>query len=377
MRAGRRRLDSGARSVRSRLPRIAAVSLLFALTLVVSSVAVAKVGYDHYNNQLSRASNVLDRLDPHIVRPERQLHAANYLVIGSDGRRGQRGFGNTPGGGSDTTMLMHLSPNHTAATVVSIPRDSWVTVPQCQDSKGVLHPQHDALFNSAFETGGAACTIKTVTRLTGISIAHYVEIDFNGFRDIINALGRVTICSPTAVNVNDGFSHITLTAGPNRLNGDQALEYVRLRHGIADGSDLSRIRRQQRFLGAVLREGATTLSSPARLTSFLNAATGAVTVDDKTSILDLKTLFDTLRGLDPKRVTFYTAPIARANYNPADPTDQHGANVLLDGRAGRVLYGGIIDDRKIDPKTSTGARSTERPTPGGISAADKTCTNTH
>lgn len=353
--------------LRWRLPRIIAASVGFTLVLIGASAAVGKVGYDHLNNQVTHDSRVLDTKDPRIVRPELQLHAANYLVIGSDTRVGQTGFGNTPGGGSDTTMLVHLSPDHTKATVISIPRDSWVTVPECKDGKGVVHPEHKALFNSAFNTGGAACTISTVQRLTGIAITHYVEINFNGFRSVIDALGTVTVCSPTAVNVNDHYSHITLKAGDNKLDGAQALEYVRLRHGVADGSDLSRIKRQQRFLGAVLREarGGALLSNPGKLTSFLNAATKAVTVDDKTSILDLKTLFDSLRGLDPKHVTFYTAPIARANYDPNNPTSTNGAHVLLDDKAGRVLYDQIINDAKIVvTKTAPAtAPSTTTPTP--------------
>ena len=352
--------------LRSRLPRIVAVSLAFSAALVGVSAGVGKVGYDHYNGQVTRVPGLLDPSDPAIVHPELQLHAANYLVIGSDTRVGQVGFGNTPGGGSDTTMLVHLSPDHTKATVISIPRDSYVTVPECKDSKGVVHPEHGGLFNSAYKTGGAACTISTVTRLTGIAINHYVAIDFNGFRAVINALGTVTVCSPTAVSVHDHYSQITLRAGNNKLNGDQALQYVRLRHGVADGSDLSRIKRQQRFLGAVLREARSgaLLSSPTKLTSFLNAATKAVTVDDKTSILDLKTLFDSLRGLDPKHVTFYTAPIARSNYDPANPSSTKGVHVLLDAKAGRVLYDQIIADAKVvvtAPVSGSPMSSTAKP----------------
>ena len=103
----------------------------------------------------------------------------------------------------------------------------------------------------------------------------------------------------------------------------------------------------------MLREarGGKLLVNPAKLTSFLNAATKAITVDTGTSIADLKTLFDVLRGLDPKKVTFYTAPIANAAYDPNNPSSTHGSRVLLDAKAGKVLYDQIISDSTVTRRT--------------------------
>lgn len=334
--------------LRRRLGAVLATSLVFLLTLAGISAAVAKIGYDHVDGQIRREPpGLIQSKDPAIKQAAKQTHAENYLIIGTDDRS------TVEGKRSDTTMLVHLSPDHQKAIVVSIPRDSYVTIPACTNSKGVVRPEHKALFNSAITVGGAGCTIKTVQSLTGISIKHFVQINFPGFKAVINALGSVTICSPTAVTITKGV-HLTLKAGNNKLDGAEALDYVRARHGLGDGSDLGRITRQQRFLSAVLREarGGALLSNPAKLNSFVNAATQAVTVDDKTHIGDLKTLFDALRGLDPKHVTLYTAPIANRAYNPNNPSDPHGANVLLDEKKGRILYDEIINDAKMTPTAS-------------------------
>lgn len=350
----------GRRRRLGRFPRIVFASALFTAVLLAVSATVAKLEYNHVNNAIHREAGVLKKNDPHIRNAARQLHAANYLVIGSDSRAGTKHLGNDPGGGSDTTMLVHLSPDRKRAIVISIPRDSWVTIPACKMSDGKTTPAHKGMFNSAFTEGGSACTVSLVQSLTGIEVKHYVEINLAGFQKVVNALGGVTICSPTALNINDGNDKISLKKGNNELNGAQALAYVRLRHGIGDGSDLGRIKRQQRFLGSVLREarGGSLLADPAKLTSFLDATAKAITVDSGTSIADLKTLFDALRGLDPKRVTFYTAPIANAAYDPNNPSSTHGSRVLLDEKAGKILYDQIISDSTVETGGAKTAKTT-------------------
>jgi LCP family protein required for cell wall assembly len=277
--------------------------------------------------------------------------------------------------------------------VVSFPRDSWVDIPTCVDRPGHTAAEHMDLFNAAFAEGGASCTIALVQRMTGIKITHYVEVDFSGFKAMVNALGSVSICSPT--EVSDSNSGLELHPGVNKLSGDEALAYVRARESIGDGSDLGRIRRQQLFLGAVMRQATSgdLLSNPARLTSFLDAATKAVTVDKDTTFSDLKTLASSLQGLNPSRVTMYTAPIADRDYSPPG-TDMSG-KVLLDTAKGRLLYDSIIDDQTLvvqpssstHPATPTPATSSKPPTSSasksappvpssvstGITAADNSC----
>jgi LCP family protein required for cell wall assembly len=348
------------------LRRAIVAALSFTVLLGMVSVGVVGYVYAKYDGQIRRIS-VLQTADPNIKQPSKQLHAVNFLIIGSDTRAGaDSGFGHVAGQRSDTTILVHLSANHRHATVVSIPRDAWVDIPRCTRADGSVVAAHQEMFNSAFSIGGARCTIATVQELTGIAVTHYLQIDFVGFKRVVDALGTVTICSPTAVN--DPNSHLKLHPGKNQLNGRQALHYVRARETIGDGSDLGRIKRQQEFLGVVLRQAmsGSLLTNPSKLAGFLNAATKAIVVDSGTSLGDLRTLAGSLRGLDPKRVLFYTAPIANRDYSP--PGTDYSGKVLLDARAGAALYQSIIDDH------APAKHHTKRPTPRpNLNAATKAC----
>jgi LCP family protein required for cell wall assembly len=194
--------------------------------------------------------------------------------------------------------------------MVSIPRDSVVDIPECQLEDGTTIPARDAqMFNSAFSEGGAACTIRTVEALTDIRIDHHVVIDFTGFKDMVNALGGVQVCVP--YDVNDPQSHLNLEAGRQNVKGQQALAYVRTRHGLGDGSDLSRIDRQQAFLGSLISKVRSKglLLRPDRLYNFLAAATQSITTDpDLGSLNALRKLAQDVKGLDTKDVTFVTVP---------------------------------------------------------------------
>jgi LCP family protein required for cell wall assembly len=354
------------------LRRAVVTAVSFTALLGLVSGGLVAYAYAKYNGQIRRITALQTR-DRNIQEPQKQAHAENFLIIGSDSRQGaNRGFGKVAGERSDTTIVVHLSADHHRATVVSIPRDSWVEIPACTGAKGTRVPARHDLFNSAFTTGGAPCTIATVQKLTGIAITHYVQIDFTGFRQVVDALGRVTICSPQPVD--DAKSHLKLRRGDNQLDGAQALDYVRARETLGDGSDLGRIKRQQQFLGVVLRKAmsGSLLRNPVRLTDFLDAATSAITVDRATTFSDLRTLASSLHGLDPKRVAFYTAPIANRDYTP--PGTGLAGKVQLDDVKGRRLYQSIIDDASTNPP----ARSTA-PTPAGAApkpdrnAAERTC----
>jgi LCP family protein required for cell wall assembly len=355
------------------LRRALLAALSFTVLLGLVSGGLVAYAYQKYNGQIHRIV-ALQTKDPNIKEPAKQLHAENFLIIGSDTRQGaDSGFGNDPGQRSDTTILVHLSADHRRASVISIPRDAWVDIPRCTAPDGSTVAAHSEMFNSAFSVGGAKCTIATVQKLTGIAVTHYVQIDFVGFRNVVNALGTVTICSPKAVD--DPNSHLTLRAGNNKLNGSQALHYVRARETLGDGSDLGRIKRQQQFLGVVLRQAmsGTLLSNPVRLTDFLDAATKSITVDTATNFGDLRTLASSLHGLNPKRVVFYTAPIANRDYSP--PGTTYSGKVLLDAKKGATLYRSIIEDGSSTTKRPSTAPSTStapKPKPN-LNAGEKTC----
>ena len=352
---------------------------------LVGVLVVAGGGFGLYQyHKLSGNIRRIDALSPDdkaIRDAAKQLDAENYLIIGSDTRSGANGRyegspGQVSGERSDTTILAHLSPNREKAVLVSFPRDSWVRLPACRKKDGSTVAERDGQFNEAFATGGPACTVLAVQRLTGIKINHYVQVDFTGFKTMVDAVGGVPICSTNPLR--DSESGLRLDAGTSTLRGEQALAYVRARYGIGDGSDLGRIQRQQRFLGAMVRKATSTrlLVNPVALTRFLNAATKSLTLDRTTSFGDLKALADQLRDLDPKRVGFLTAPIANAAYNPpgfpAPPPGRGGSKVLLDDVAGRKLWDSIINDKPAPPKGAP--KPSGPPTPSVLTVAPEDVT---
>jgi len=238
----------------------------------------------------------------------------NVLVVGTDTRAGDNGFigGSEKGEGrSDTTLLLHVAADRKSALGVSIPRDSMVRMPDCQELDGGELAGATRQFNEAYTIGGIACTQRTVEQLTGVRIDHYVVVDFAGFRDIVDALGSVEICLPHAVD--DPRSKLDLPAGRQRVNGTEALAYVRTRHGLGDGGDLGRVARQQAFISAVLQEAtsAGTLTNPKKLYDVLDTATQSITVDPGlASLTKLASLARLVNGIGLDRISFVTVPTA-------------------------------------------------------------------
>ncbi|WP_367997432.1 LCP family protein [Streptomyces sp. GMY02] len=249
------------------------------------------------------------------------LDAKNILLIGSDTRSGEGNgkYGQDDGGSqrSDTTILLHLAADRQSATAVSLPRDLMVDVPSCRKPDGTRSTAQFAQFNWAFQFGGAACTIRTVEKLTGIRIDHHMVIDFTGFKDVVDAVDGVEVCLKEPVD--DVQALLRLPAGTQTLDGEQALGFVRARHGIGDGSDTQRMERQQRFLGALFKKVRSNgvLLNPTRLYPVLDAATKSLTTDPGLSTLtDLYELARSMQSVPTEKVQFMTVP--RQPYS-ADP----------------------------------------------------------
>lgn len=325
--------------------------------LALALLAGGYLGYEYFklNGNINRV-NVLQTSDKSIKNAAKQRNAENFLLIGSDTRAGanveyEGEPGAVVGARSDTTILAHLAPGDKKAILVSFPRDAWVDIPSCTRANGTTSAVQQQMFNAAFTIGGAACTIRTIQQMTGIQINHYIQVDFSGFKGMVDALGGVPICSPR--QVNDPDSGLALKPGTQTLDGEQALAYVRARHNLGDGSDLDRIERQQRFLGSMMRTAAegNLLLDPLKVSHLLDAATKSLTLDKDTSLTDLKDLAMSLKGLDPARVSFITAPIASRDYTP--PGSTGGGRVLLDSTAGEKLWNSIIEDRTVPSEPAT------------------------
>jgi LCP family protein required for cell wall assembly len=275
----------------------------------------------------------------------------NILIMGTDTRTGQgRGFGSAAdtssgSGHSDTVILLHVSGDRTWSLGVSLPRDSWVTRPECgANSAGRTIT---GKFNAAFAVGGPGCTIKAVEALTQVRIDHFVVVDFSGFKAVVDSLGGVPIC--LAHPINDIKSHFDMPAGTHVLNGDQALAFARLRHNIGDGSDTSRIDRQQVFMSSVVRTAtsAGVLTDPLKLYDVLDSVTKSLTVDKALGSVDaLKSLALSLQGLSPRTIKFMTVPwVPRGD----------GENVVWEQSKADKIWQAFRDDTQYPAKSTTPA----------------------
>jgi len=302
--------------------------LLSAAVLLVSAGGYVVVQW--FNGSIARVHLSLGKDRP----PKAAAGSQNWLLVGTDSGAGTNGeYGDRVGQRSDTTILVHLDANGTT-TNVSFPRDTMVTIPQHEDENGKPVAAKKDKFNSALaqngKQGGASLLIRTVELLTHIHIDHYVSVDLNGFKKISEAVDGVNVCilpdsnvddsqetdAKTGqmiyhhdTNINDSYSGFHGKVGPQKVVGEQALAFVRQRHGLPD-SDISRIQRQQQFLGSVFRAAtaAHVLFNPIRVAKLLAAFEKALTLDEETSLSDLEKLAQRLKGVDASKVRFETIP---------------------------------------------------------------------
>ncbi len=335
---------------------IGRVALAVGSALTVVATVLSGAGWLTLTKLTSNISTIDVTNDLGSARPTKVATAApgnyeplNILIMGTDTRTGQgSGFGSAAdtssgSGHSDTVILLHVSGDRTWSLGVSLPRDSWVTRPECgANSAGRTIT---GKFNAAFAVGGPGCTIKAVEALTNVRIDHFVVVDFSGFKAVVDSLGGVPIC--LVHPINDIKSHFNMTAGTHVLNGDQALAFARLRHNIGDGSDTSRIDRQQVFMSSVVRTAtsAGVLTDPLKLYDVLDSVTKSLTVDKALGSVDaLKSLALSLQGLSPRAIKFMTVPwVPRGD----------GENVVWEASKADKIWQAFRDDTPYPAKTST------------------------
>jgi LCP family protein required for cell wall assembly len=295
----------------------------------------------------------------------------NILLAGVDRREGlsnqqinQLHLGKVGGQRSDTMMLVHISSKHDKVTVVSLPRDSLVTIPGhrsngSEGAKGTDVGERQGKLNWAYMYGGAPLTVQTVERATGVHVDHYIEVNFLGFLKVVNALGGVTVC--TEQPINDPKSGLRLPAGKSNVDGPTALAYSRARYTLTGGSDLGRIDRQQQFMSAVVHKA---LSEPAKFPAFLSASLDAIRADKNLSKNTLTALAMQMKGMSTDSIAFATVPLSNPDYLVSIGGQQQ-STVLWDQKSGDQLFQEIENDKPIiqpaTPAPSASASATAKP----------------
>ncbi|MFJ6618509.1 LCP family protein [Kitasatospora sp. NPDC091335] len=349
------------------------------VALVVLGAGAAVYAYVRLNDNI-RSVDIDGRLGD--ARPPAATDGSfNILVLGSDSRAGDNG--SVAGGDtgdtarSDTAMVLHVSQDHSRAQIVSIPRDTLVARPDCTDAKGGAVPAAKrAMYNSAFEAGGAACAVKTTEQLTGLRMDHYLQIDFAGFARVVDAIGGVTV--NTTVAIHDKDSGLDLPAGEHHLDGKQALAFVRTRHGVGDGSDLGRIELQKQMVKSLLAQAGGTglFTNPVKLWSIGDTATRSITTDSALgSVNSLVGLAQELKGIGPDQLSMVTLPVETAPSDPNRVVQQQpqADQVWAALRADRPFPQAVVSAQPENPAQaaptaaptaapSTGARSTGKAT---------------
>jgi len=344
-----------------------------ALSLAVVLLVLATGGYAVYRH-LEGNITAFD-LDGSLKDRPDELDAGkshkplNILLLGSDTRVGQsQVLGDTGSGLSDTTILLHLSADRTRAYGVSIPRDLMVERPACPDDDGTDIPGGFDQWNAAYSYGGPVCTVAQFEAMTNIRVNHSVVVDFTGFKSMVDALGGVNICVPK--EIDDEIGRIHLPAGTYKVNGNQALDYVRVRHVISNNGDIGRMRRQQAFLAAMTNKAisAGTLLNPVKLYKFLNAVTKSVSTDDKLDKLSrLMDLANQFKDIGLSKIQFLTMPIT--TYQP-DP------NRLAAGEGADELWRTLRLDKPLTKEQKSGVVKASQPSDGSTPTKSPTSTAT-
>ncbi|MFD4906057.1 LCP family protein [Kitasatospora purpeofusca] len=320
--------------------------------------------------------------------PEAQADAdgnkpVNLLLIGSDSRgknNSDLGGGEDGGARSDTTILLHVYADHKHAVGISIPRNAMVAIPSCKLPNGKWSKgTNSELFNAAFSVGGTddgnpACTQNTVEKLTGIRVDHTMVVDFQGFAAMTKAVDGVDICLPEDIHEKDlndklpAKGAVVLKKGPQKVQGQQALDYVRLRHGIGDGSDIGRMKRQQAFISSLAAKIKKQGLNPTTLLPLANAATSSLTVDPGLDSADKLMSFGlSLRNIDLHDLKFVTLPW---RFRTVDK------NIDIDATVAKKLWDTLKADQTIDGQNATGEQPAEAPSPTAPPAVAATTATT-
>ena len=353
-------------------------------TLAVLLFVVSGAGFAWHNIQSRLTTVDIGKIIGETGRPGTEApdsydgRAVNLLVLGTDSRSGENNVDGSEGSDevsvarSDTALLMHVSADRKRIDAVSIPRDTLVDIPECKRLDGdTAGAEEDGQFNSAFANGagsgndknavasGAACTWKTVEKMTDIRIDDFVVIDFNGLSKVVDSLGGVRVQVAEAIDDPD-YTGMTLDEGCQKLDGQAALQYARVRHGVGDGSDISRISRQQSLMNAMVSKAlaSSVLTKTGFLTSTLETLTTSERIGELTT---LSGLANSVKGIGTDKINFITMPNEpAADENRVVPTEN-----------AKKVWAALKEDQPVPADAAAPATTDAGATEGGQTTPEK------
>ncbi|WKX70705.1 LCP family protein [Streptomyces sp. XD-27] len=362
---GGRRRRRGPRKQRSKGVRILKWTALSLAVLILAAAGAGYLYYQHLNGNIRKEDRNLGDSDLERSAPNADgQRPLNILLLGSDSRNSKDNVklggarhmqGDAPR--ADVQMLLHVSADRSNMSVISIPRDTRVKIPKCTAKDGTVYPETTSqTINNSMQNGGPGCTVAAWQELTGIYIDHFMKIEFSGVVDMADAVGGVPVCVKD--NVYDKDSGLRMEKGDHEVKGEQALQWLRTRHGFEDGSDIGRAKAQHMYMSAMVRQlkSGTKLTDPGKLMDLAEAATKALTVDP--GLGTVKKLYDLgndLKRVPTKRITMTTMP-----WIPDPQDDDHV--IPKPGDADKV-FSLVRDDIALDGKDKKKPKSTKAATP--------------
>ncbi|MGN6445548.1 LCP family protein [Amnibacterium sp.] len=339
--------------------------------VLVAGVSVGAIAFERLSANIGTNTVTLPGdSSTHVPQIGAYSGTVNLLLVGSDTRNGQKGhYGSNPGSTlNDVNILIHISQDHTKATVISFPRDLYVTRPSCTDPSDpskTLPGATGVKINTTLEYGGLGCVRDTVAALTGMTIPFAALITFDGVVEMSNAVGGVPVCVASAIN--DDYTGLHLSKGEHTIQGPTALEFLRTRHGVGDGSDLTRISSQQVFLSSLVRKikSNATLSDVTKLYGLATAASQSMTLSSSLANVD------TMVSIGRAVAAIPLAQFVLVQY----PTTLYGDGLVANEASDTVLMDAVKADKTLRlAKKQTGATSgvgsvTEGSTPSPSSAS--------
>ncbi|GGV46316.1 LytR family transcriptional regulator [Kitasatospora herbaricolor] len=371
-RPGHRRRPAAERPARRRWLR--PVALVTGLTLV-GGCAGAYLYIRHLDANIQHAPlGAGNAPPPGGAADEHGRTAMNILIIGTDSRKDLGGaYGdrqNVGRGNNDVNIVLHVYPDRRSAVALDLPRDTLIDLPACKDPQsGLTAPavKHRPL-NEAMGRGGPGCVQDTVQSVTNLKIDHFAVVNFQGVKDLTDAVDGVdvTLCRP----IKDGDSHLDLPAGRSHLSGEQGLQFVRTRHAVQDGTAVGRFSMQRDFLSSLLRKltDRGTLLDPTKAFPVIEAAARSITVDDAIAgTTKLVGLASELKNIKPAEVAFAQPPV---EYTADDPDRDLRQKDRLAQPAADQLFALIRADKSLTggpdqaPEPAAGAAAATAPAPG-------------